>query len=199
MSEQSSREHAVEMFVGGLVVDPNTQAPIVILKDEGGELCLPIWIGVAEATSIATALKQAALARPLTHDLMIDVLHALEGSVERIIITELREGTYFAELMITIGDRVLVFDSRPSDAIALAIRASAPIYVTNGVLEQAKIPFVKTEPQPEGGRPEEQSLGATGEEYNVEPDAGVDFHSVEREKWEDILNELDPDDFKYKM
>ena len=131
-------ETAVEMFVGGLVLDPNTQAPVVVLKDESGEICLPIWIGIAEATSIATAIKQVGMERPLTHDLMHEIFGQLDVSVQRVVITELRESTYYAELILSQGDRVLIIDSRPSDAIAVALRASAPIFVVQGVLDQAK-------------------------------------------------------------
>jgi uncharacterized protein len=184
-------ENAVEMFVGGLVLDPNTQAPVVVLKDERGDICLPIWIGVAEATSIASAIKQVNMARPLTHDLMFDVLSELEVKVERILITELRDSTYFAELVLTIGDKVLVFDSRPSDAIGIALRASAPIFVSQTVLEQAKIAF------PTGS--EEPSAGGGSQEEPETDEPRTDFNEVNKDKWTEILDELDPEDFKYKM
>lgn len=188
-------ENAVEMFVGGLVLDPNTQAPVVILKDEAGELCLPIWIGVSEATSIASAIKQVTMARPLTHDLLFDIVNEAGMKVERIIITDLRESTYFAELVVTLGDKALVFDSRPSDAIGIAVRASAPIFVAQHVLDQAKIAFPNRAPsseKPEEGSPE-------GSEEAPEEAQQADFASVDKDKWNEILDELDPDDFKYKM
>ncbi|MEI6517696.1 MAG: bifunctional nuclease domain-containing protein, partial [bacterium] len=111
-------EAAVEMFVGGLVLDPATQAPIVVLKDESGQITLPIWIGIAEATSIASAIKQVAMARPLTHDLFYDLLLELGITVQRVVITELKDSTYFSELVLGQGDKVLILDARPSDAIA---------------------------------------------------------------------------------
>jgi len=189
-----SKEKAIEMFVGGLVLDPNTQAPVVVLKDESGELALPIWIGVAEATSIASAIKQVKMARPLTHDLMYSLFGEVGVKVERIVITELKDSTYYAELVLSHGEKALIFDSRPSDAIAIALRASAPIFVTQQVLEQAKVTFSETE--------DLAGSGAEGEDADQEAQkAGdrKDFTTIEKDKWSDILQELDPDDFKYKM
>lgn len=199
-------ENAVEMFVGGLVLDPNTQAPVVVLKDETGAIILPIWIGIAEATSIASAIKQVSMARPLTHDLMTDVLQELSVKVQRIVITELKDSTYFAELVLSYGDKAMIFDSRPSDAIALALRASAPIYVTQAVLDQAKVTFSQPPPgaSEEGVEGEEGELLEPGQEGPPPPEdtggsQGKDFNAIDRDKWTEILDNLDPDDFKYKM
>ena len=93
-----NEETAIEMFVGGLMMDPNTQAPVVVLKDESGDVILPIWIGVPEATSIASALKQVQMSRPLTHDLMKEIFDQLGVVVQRIVIHDLKESTYFANL-----------------------------------------------------------------------------------------------------
>lgn len=191
-------ENAVEMFVGGLVLDPNTQAPVVVLKDEGGEICLPIWIGVAEATSIASAIKQVTMARPLTHDLLFDILNEVGMKVERIIISDLRESTYFAELVVTLGDKALVFDSRPSDAIGIAVRASAPIFVAQHVLDQAKIAFPNQVPPSEKPEEPQEEGPAQATEEEAQP-SQADFTNVDKDKWNEILDELDPDDFKYKM
>ena len=195
-----AEEKAVEMFVGGLLLDRNTQAPVVVLKDEKGQITLPIWIGIAEATSIASALNQIPMARPLTHDLMHEVLGELSVKVQRVIITELKEATYYAELVISYGDKVLLFDARPSDAIAIALRAAAPIFVAQQVLEQAKVAFQAAPPD---GDPVPPASGesAEGESSSGEqtPPPGGDFTNIDKEKWVDILNELDPDDFKYKM
>ncbi|MCO6431210.1 MAG: bifunctional nuclease family protein [Deltaproteobacteria bacterium] len=179
------------------MLDPNTQAPVVVLKDESGDLCLPIWIGVAEATSIASAIKQISMSRPLTHDLMFDVLSELGVKVKSIVITELKDSTYFAELVLSHGDRALILDSRPSDAIAIALRASAPIYVAQRVLDQAKIVFS----QPGGAEAEGDREGqpsGEGEGTSAEG-GGKDFTNIDKDKWVEILNDLDPDDFKYKM
>lgn len=195
-------DSAVEMFVGGLVLDPATQAPIVILKDESGDITLPIWIGIPEATSIASAIKQVAMARPLTHDLFFDLLLEVGVTVQRVVITELKESTYFAELVLGQGDRIMVLDSRPSDAIAMALRASAPIYVAQSVLDQAKVAFGSGSPLSEAessGAPQEGEGGDTDEVQPEEHAVGRDFTSVDKDKWEELLSDLDPDDFKYKM
>lgn len=179
-------------------MDPATQAPIVVLKDESGNVTLPIWIGITEATSIASAIKQISMARPLTHDLFYDLLLQLGITVQRIVITELKESTYFAELILGQGEKALVLDARPSDAIAMALRASAPIYVTQQVLDQAQVAFASQGQQPPQTAPEG---GQTAEEGEVEPEttASSDFQSLDKERWEEILSQLDPDDFKYKM
>ena len=199
----SARDNAIEMFVGGLVLDPNTQAPVVILKDEKGDFALPIWIGVAEATSIASAIKQITMARPLTHDLMHDIFGEIGIRVERVVITELKDSTYFAELVLAFGDKALIIDSRPSDAIAMALRAAAPIYVMQHVLEQAKVTFSALL---SGEPPESSAEGeGTAEEQHQEGDAAsendteTDFRSLDKDKWADLLEKLNPDDFKYKM
>jgi hypothetical protein len=171
------------MFVSGLVLDPATQAPIVVLKDEGGEIVLPIWIGVAEATSIASAIKQVAMARPLTHDLMFSTITEFGASIDRVIITELKESTYFADLFVSIGDRVVTLDSRPSDAIALALRASAPIFVTKQVLVAAKVYNTESE--------EAEPSETTKMVRNLS--------NIDKDKWAEILSKLDPEDFKFKM
>lgn len=201
-------DSAIEMFVGGLVLDPATQAPIVVLKDEAGDTTLPIWIGIQEATSIASAIKQVQMARPLTHDLFYDLLHEVGVTVQRVVITELKESTYFAELVLGQGDRVIVLDSRPSDAIAMALRASAPIYVAQTVLEQAKIAFAGNNPlasmdnQSPDAKPQEAQgdQGASSEEAEGEAaDESKNFAGIDKDKWEELLSDLDPDDFKYKM
>jgi len=189
MSENDTTrdQDSVEMFVGGLMLDPNTQTPVVILKDESGENCLPIWIGAAEATSIASAIKQVELPRPLTHDLLHEILSQLGVKVKRVIITELRDATYMAELMVSQGDRVIVLDSRPSDAIGVAIRADAPIFVAQRVLEQAKI-SLKGAQQGEGELLPTETSSVSEE-----------FSDINKEQWSDILNSLDAEDFKYKV
>jgi bifunctional DNase/RNase len=192
------QEAAIEMFVGGLVVDPTTQAPIVVLKDETGSVTLPIWIGITEATSIASAIKQMAMARPLTHDLFYELLQQLRITVQRIVITELRESTYFAELILGQGDKALVLDARPSDAIAIALRASAPIYVAQQVLDQAKIAFASQGEASSAPSPQEERQG-TEEGGGPEESSSSDFQAIDKTKWEEILSQLDPDDFKYKM
>jgi len=201
-----SKEAVVEMFVGGLVLDPNTQAPVVVLKDESGELALPIWIGVAEATSIASAIKQLAMQRPLTHDLMQNALDELGVKVQRVVITDLKDSTYFAELTLSQGERVFTLDARPSDAIGIALRSEAPIFVAQAVLDQAKMNFSLPPGSTESPSREEGGAGAAeehaheGEGQEPAPEEqDKDFRHIDKDKWNDILSELDPDDFKYKM
>lgn len=196
-----TNEVAIEMFVGGLMLDPNTQAPVVVLKDESGEIVLPIWIGIAEATSIASVIKQLNMSRPLTHDLMRDIFQELAVKVERVVITELKDSTYFAELVLSVGEKALIFDSRPSDAIAIALRASAPIFVTQQVLDQARIAF--SNPPSGPGKSESEGGAESGEEDDSgEGESGPsvkDLKNIDKDKWTEILDTLDPDDFKYKM
>jgi bifunctional DNase/RNase len=201
-------DSAIEMFVGGLVLDPATQAPIVVLKDEAGDTTLPIWIGIQEATSIASAIKHEQMSRPLTHDLFYDLLHEVGVTVQRVVITELKESTYFAELVLGQGDRVIVLDSRPSDAIAMALRASAPIYVAQTVLEQAKIAFAGSNPLSSPGsqssdaksQESQAGQGEPAEEADAETEEeSKDFTGIDKDKWEELLSNLDPEDFKYKM
>lgn len=192
-------ETAVEMFVGGLLLDPHTQAPVVILKDESGAIHLPIWIGIAEATSIASAIKQLNMSRPLTHDLMNDIFGQLGVRVERVIITDLKDSTYFAELILAHGDKVMIMDARPSDAIAIALRAQAPIFVSQIVLDRAKVAFSANQPEGEpviSDPSTGESVGEPGSESSTE---GPDFKNIDKDKWQEILTALDPEDFKYKM
>lgn len=164
----------VEMKVFGLAIDPITSTPIVILKDLQEKKVVPIWIGLFEASAIATQLEKIDLSRPMTHDLMNDILNALEVKVRRIVITDLKNNTFFALIdMVKDGDDLMI-DSRPSDAIALALRAGAPIFVDETVIEKSTdINF--------GNR--------TG-----------DLNNYTKEQLREFLENLTPEDFgKYKM
>src|SRR5581483_10121182 len=132
-----NREECIAMSVGGLTLDPVTKAPIVVLRDADNKLNLPIWIGLMEATAIASELEGIKTARPMTHDLLRTALDELGGEVQAVEVCDLRENTYFARITIRAGDREIVLDSRPSDAIALALRTQATIYVAKRVLEQS--------------------------------------------------------------
>lgn len=202
MNDTIKDDTAIEMFVGGLVLDPNTQAPVVVLKDESGDTHLPIWIGIAEATSIASAIKEMTMQRPLTHDLMSDIFGELSVRVQRVVITELRDSTYFAELVLSHGDKAMIFDSRPSDAIAVALRASAPIYVTAQVLEQAQITFSEQQAsgeELEAPSAEDAKESAEQEPAELEAYPSQDFKSIDKDEWSKILEDLDIEDFKYKQ
>jgi len=128
----------IEMKIKGLMVDPATNMPIVILKDEAEDRMLPIWVGVFEANAIALRMEAIDTPRPMTHDLLRDLLDKLHATVEKIVVNDLKDNTYFARIHLLINGDEHVLDSRPSDAIALALRAEAPIFVEQSVLEQAQ-------------------------------------------------------------
>lgn len=129
----------IELELVGVRVELPHNQPIVLLKEVSGTRFLPIWIGAVEATSIAFALQGVATARPMTHDLMRDLLAGLSVDVNRIVVTELREGTFYAEIQMTSDGQSVVVSSRPSDAIALAVRATVPIFADESVLSEAGI------------------------------------------------------------
>ena len=129
----------IEMELVGVRVELPHNQPIVLLKERTGDRFLPIWIGAVEATSIAFALQGVTTPRPMTHDLMRDLLANLAVSVDRIVVTELKERTFYAEIEMTTDGRKVVVSSRPSDAIALAVRATVPIYASEDVLAEAGI------------------------------------------------------------
>lgn len=129
----------IELELVGVRVELPHNQPIVLLKERSGERFLPIWIGAVEATAIAFALQGVEAARPLTHDLMRDLLGSLNVSVDRIVVTELRERTFYAEIHMTADGENVVVSSRPSDAVALAVRTTSPIYADEVVLAEAGI------------------------------------------------------------
>lgn len=124
-----------EMKIRGLLIDPTTNSPIVLLKDLDSELMLPIWVGPFEANSIASEIEKVAPLRPMTHDLLKNVISQLGGYVKRVIVTELRENTFYAVIEVMVNDSLVIIDSRPSDAIALALRADCPIFVREEVIQ----------------------------------------------------------------
>jgi hypothetical protein len=170
-----SRENFILMSVGGLTLDPVTKTPIVILRDPDNRLNLPIWIGLLEATAMATEIEGIKMARPMTHDLLRTVIVELGGVVEWVEVTDLRDNTYYALIYLRFEDRRLTIDARPSDAISLALRTKSPIYVAKKVLEASSV----LQQMDEG---KEQDLS-----------------NVSRDKWAEILEKMAPDDFKYKM
>lgn len=127
----------VKMTVKGLTVDPMTNVPIVILSDEENQKALPIWIGIFEASAILSQLEKINTARPMTHDLIKNIILQLGSKVTNITVTELKDNTYYAVIELLINEKKLVIDSRPSDAIALALRVDAPILVAEEVIEKA--------------------------------------------------------------
>jgi len=128
----------IEMTIKGLMVDPITNMPIVILKDKDGERVLPIWVGIFEANAIALQIENIATPRPMTHDLLRNIITDLEGQVDRVVVSDLKDNTFFAIIHLTVKGEHVVVDARPSDAIALALRTRAPILVEETVIDNAK-------------------------------------------------------------
>jgi uncharacterized protein len=128
----------IEMSIKGLMVDPMAGTPIVILKDKQGERVLPIWVGVPEANAIALQIENVSTPRPMTHDLLRNIIQDLRAKVEKIVVCDLQENTFYALIYLALDGDVLAIDARPSDAIALALRTRAPIYVEDRVIDHAK-------------------------------------------------------------
>ena len=129
----------VEMKIRVLMLDPVTNMPIVILKDVNGNSVLPIWVGIYEANAIALEIEKVTTPRPMTHDLIKNLLVGLEAQVHKIVVTELRDDTFYALIWLERDGQVISIDSRPSDALALALRTDSPIYVEEDVLKNSKI------------------------------------------------------------
>ena len=140
----AEEKHAVPVGVKRVLMDPVGNSPVVILEGLHEEAMVPIWIGPSEAASIALELEQRKLPRPNSHDLIHNLLAALDAKLDRVTITELRNNTYFAVITLKVGDRELHIDARPSDAIAVALRATAPIYAAPEILKQRPGPMGKT-------------------------------------------------------
>jgi bifunctional DNase/RNase len=128
----------VAMSIKGLMLDPVSNSPIVVLKDEDEKFFLPIWVGIFEANAIALQLENVTTPRPMTHDLLRNMISELDARVTRVVINDLRDSTFFAQIRVITGGRTMEIDARPSDAIALALRTEAPIFVAQSVLEQAQ-------------------------------------------------------------
>lgn len=139
----------IEMVIKGLMWDPVSRTPIVVLKDTSEKNVLPIWVGDLEADAIHRHLEGATPPRPFTHELLLDSIRTLGGTVERIVITDLKDGTFYAELRLTRGDESFTVDARPSDAMALAQRAGASIFVAEAVLEKSTSPDYEDSDQTE--------------------------------------------------
>lgn len=164
----------IEMKVTGLTIDPFTNMPIIILKDLEEKNALPIWIGLIEASAIATELEKIQLSRPMTHDLIKNIMGELRVQVDRVEICDLCDNTFYARLYLKHDGKEFDIDSRPSDAIALALRTNARIYVDKKVIEKS--------------RSVDLARGGEGEK------------KLKEEKWAEILEGLNPEDFgKYKM
>src|SRR6202158_5865526 len=129
----------VEMKIRGLVMDPVTNMPIVILKDVNATSVLPIWVGIYEANAIALEIEKVTTPRPMTHDLLKNLLLGLETHVQKVVVNELRDDTFYALIWLEKNGEMMSIDSRPSDALALALRVDCPIFVEDEVLKSSKI------------------------------------------------------------
>jgi bifunctional DNase/RNase len=162
-----------KVSIAGLTMDPTSNTPIIILKSDESEQAIPIWIGLLEATSIASALQDIKYERPMTHDLFKIFSDSLEISIAKIEVCDLKDNTFFARIYFVSKNGNFDIDARPSDAIALALRFSAPIFVEDSVMQKSKI---------------------------TDGEAEVVDTSEEGKKWADYLGNLSPDDFgKYKV
>ncbi|MGA7562699.1 MAG: bifunctional nuclease family protein [Desulfobaccales bacterium] len=162
-----------EMTVSGLTIDPFTNSPIMILKDVASDKAVPIWIGLLEATAIASELENIKFSRPMTHDLLKNIMELMETQVSKVEVCDLRDNTYFALIYLSRGGSEVTIDARPSDAIAIALRTKAPIFVAEIVIQKAR---------------------------RVDLSAKEAITSDDAKKWTEILESLDPEDFgKYKM
>src|SRR5512142_2779985 len=128
----------IEMTIKGLMVDPITNMPIIILRDKDGQKVLPIWVGIFEANAIALQIENVATPRPMTHDLLKNVITDLDASVQKIVVCDLKDNTFYALIHLLVNGHTVAVDARPSDAIALALRAKAPIFVEDVVIENAR-------------------------------------------------------------
>jgi bifunctional DNase/RNase len=134
----SSFKDEVEMQIRGLMMDPVTNMPIVVLKDVASDQVLPIWVGIFEANAIALELEKTATPRPMTHDLLRNVARGLNARVEKVVVSEMRQDTFYAVIWMDQAGETVTIDARPSDAIALALRSDCPIYVARDVLDQSR-------------------------------------------------------------
>jgi uncharacterized protein len=129
----------IEVRIRGLMLDPATNMPIVMLKDVDSDSVLPIWVGIFEANAIAIEMEKMSAPRPMTHDLVRNLIRHLDARLEKIVITEIKDDTFHAALWLTQADETVMIDARPSDAIALALRADCPIFVSEQVMQSAKL------------------------------------------------------------
>lgn len=161
------------MVISGLTMDPVTNSPIVILKAVDGDETLPIWIGLLEATAIASEMEGIKFSRPMTHDLLKNMMDMVDVKVARIEVSDLKDNTYYAVIHFKQGEKEMTLDARPSDALAISLRVKAPIFVAEEVIKQSSRIDLKSEPQDK---------------------------SEKGKKWQEILESLNPEDFgKYKM
>ena len=147
VESENDETQTIEVEVKALALDERTNVPVVLLKEIEGERILPIWIGPAEASAIAIVLEDIEPQRPMTHDLMLSLVDGFRASVQKIVITELKDNTFFARIILIHGERLISVDARPSDSLALALRAKAPIYVTDSIFDRQSGPPAAAGPE----------------------------------------------------
>jgi uncharacterized protein len=192
-------EEQVPMTVAGITLDPTSNMPIVILRDVAETVAIPIWIGLVEASAIATQLEGIQLSRPMTHDLLKSVLQALGGNLKRIVVCDLRENTFYALLYLERDGRLLEVDARPSDALALALRTGSEIFVARKVIERSQV-LDMDQVREVLSKPSVSKTANPAEQTREAPGASTPGEKPEQDRWSEILANLKPEDFgKYKM
>lgn len=136
----------IEMKIRGLMMDSSTNTPIVVLKDVNGSAVLPIWVGIFEANAIALEIEKVATPRPMTHDLIKNLLLGLDTTLRKVVVSELRDDTFYAVMWLERDGQLMSVDSRPSDALALALRLDCPIFVDEEVLKNSKVAVAAADP-----------------------------------------------------
>ncbi len=181
------------MVVAGLTIDPINNAPIVLLREKDSDRVLPIWIGVIEASAIAFELEQVKLRRPMAHDLLKQIITLMQGKVERVAVVDLKDNTYYAVIVLSHGGRTIEVDARPSDAIALALRAKAPILCDTKVIAAAQA-------RSEGEKQPEAAATTSEEDVDRGEDGPRPLVGSNEGSWREVLESLEPEAFgKYKM
>ncbi|MFH1807343.1 MAG: bifunctional nuclease family protein [Pseudomonadota bacterium] len=170
----------IPVSVAGLALDPRTESPILLLRDDANQRVLPIWIGIAEATAIAAKVENIELPRPMTHDLTQSLVDKLGGRIGRVAITSLRDSTFYASVFVLLGEVESAIDARPSDAVALALRANAPIFVDDQVFVDGSSVVVSN------------AALVTEEEPVVSRDEAVQQTAAER--WSTLLEHMEDED-----
>lgn len=183
--------------VSAVAMDPNHKVPVVLLKIEDEDRFIPIWVGLLEASAILVVIEGAEVPRPMTHDLLCNLLATVGAEVTRVEVTDLRDGTYFAELTVLTGEASTVIDARPSDALAVALRTDSEIWVNERVLDKVQVDAAgEVEAAPDGS----EATGVPAVEEAVRPTPGVSEGApMDDDEMRELLEKLDPDDFKYKM
>jgi len=167
----------ITMYVHAITIDPASRSPILILKEKEGDRTLPVWIGLLEATAIATEMEKLEFARPMTHDLAVNMLRAMHIAMPKIEITDIKDNTYYARITLVSDRGSTSVDARPSDAVALALRTGAEIKVNEEILDH---PSNSASPV-------------------MHRDSQGENHTDPKDKWAKVLEELDPDSIKYKI